>query len=89
MLPAAEADNGDVTCLASCNHRLTSFTLCPLWSMSCGCRDKWLAPNGIILPDKATLHIVAIEDGEYKAEKIDYWESVYGFDFSCIKVRAA
>ncbi|GFH21669.1 protein arginine N-methyltransferase 1, partial [Haematococcus lacustris] len=29
-------------------------------------RDKWLAPGGIMLPDKATLHIVGIEDGEYK-----------------------
>mmetsp|Transcript_27342 Transcript_27342/g.69581 ORF Transcript_27342/g.69581 Transcript_27342/m.69581 type:complete len:344 (-) Transcript_27342:550-1581(-) len=51
-------------------------------------RDKWLAPNGVILPDKATLHIVGIEDGEYKAEKIDYWDNVYGFDFSCIKSLA-
>lgn len=29
-------------------------------------RDKWLAPDGIMLPDKATLHIAGIEDGEYK-----------------------
>ncbi|KAL6756287.1 protein arginine N-methyltransferase [Haematococcus lacustris] len=51
-------------------------------------RDKWLAPGGIMLPDKATLHIVGIEDGEYKHEKIDYWDNVYGFDFSCIKSLA-
>lgn len=29
-------------------------------------RDKWLAPGGIIMPDKATLSLCAIEDGEYK-----------------------
>ena len=29
-------------------------------------RDKWLAPGGLILPDKASLYMVAIEDGEYK-----------------------
>jgi len=25
-------------------------------------RDRWLAPGGIILPDKATLHLAAIDD---------------------------
>jgi protein arginine N-methyltransferase 1 len=34
-------------------------------------RDKWLAPGGIILPDKASLYICAIEDGDYKDEKIN------------------
>lgn len=29
-------------------------------------RDKWLAPGGLIFPDKASLHVVAIEDAEYK-----------------------
>ena len=29
-------------------------------------RDKWLVPGGIIMPDKATLSLCAIEDGEYK-----------------------
>lgn len=33
-------------------------------------RDKFLAPDGLIFPDKATLHIAGIEDGEYKEEKI-------------------
>nr|AEX33824.1 protein arginine methyltransferase 1-like protein [Schmidtea mediterranea] len=48
-------------------------------------RDKWLAPGGIIMPDKATLHMVAIEDREYKDEKINWWQNVYGFDMSCIR----
>lgn len=51
-------------------------------------RDKWLAPGGTIFPDKASLMLVAIEDGEYKNEKIDFWDNVYGFDFSCIKSLA-
>jgi protein arginine N-methyltransferase 1 len=29
-------------------------------------RDRWLAPNGLIFPDQATIHLVAIEDGDYK-----------------------
>ena len=33
-------------------------------------RDKYLAPGGLIFPDKATLFLAGIEDGEYKDEKI-------------------
>lgn len=29
-------------------------------------RDKWLVPDGLILPDRATLTLVGIEDGDYK-----------------------
>jgi len=47
-------------------------------------RDKWLKPNGIILPDMAYLNIVGIEDAEYKEEKIHFWDNVEGFDMSCI-----
>jgi len=48
-------------------------------------RDKWLVPGGLIFPDKATLYLTAIEDSEYKEEKINFWDNVYGFDMSCIK----
>jgi protein arginine N-methyltransferase 1 len=51
-------------------------------------RDKWLAPGGLIFPDTATMTVVAIEDAEYKQEKIDFWENVYGFDMSCIRSMA-
>lgn len=33
-------------------------------------RDKYLVPNGLIFPDKATIFMAGIEDGEYKDEKI-------------------
>ena len=29
-------------------------------------RDKWLVPGGLMLPDRANLSIVGIEDGEYR-----------------------
>lgn len=47
-------------------------------------RDKWLKPGGIMMPDKATLYLTAIEDAEYKEDKIGFWDNVYGFDMSCI-----
>jgi protein arginine N-methyltransferase 1 len=39
----------------------------------------------LIFPDKASLYICAIEDGEYKNEKINFWDNVYGFDMSIMK----
>jgi len=48
-------------------------------------RDKWLAPNGLIFPDRATLYITAIEDRSYKDDKINWWDNVYGFDMSDIR----
>jgi len=51
-------------------------------------RDKWLAPDGMIFPDRATLYVTAIEDRQYKDEKINWWDQVYGFDMSCIRKTA-
>lgn len=48
-------------------------------------RDRWLVPGGLIFPDKATLVLSAIEDSDYKEDKINWWDSVYGFNMSCIK----
>lgn len=45
-------------------------------------RDKYLAKGGLILPDKCNMYIAGIEDGQYKDEKIHFWEDVYGFDYS-------
>lgn len=47
-------------------------------------RDRYLAPNGLIFPDKATLFVAGIEDGEYKDEKIGCkWQ----FSSTCFKKR--
>ncbi|KIY69543.1 protein arginine n-methyltransferase [Cylindrobasidium torrendii FP15055 ss-10] len=48
-------------------------------------RDKYLKKDGLIFPDNATMYIAAIEDQDYKDEKINFWDNVYGFDYSCIK----
>lgn len=34
-------------------------------------RDRWLQQGGLMLPDKATLLVGAIEDEQYRKEKID------------------
>merc|ERR1719189_1140063 len=48
-------------------------------------RDKWLAADGLMFPDRATLYVTAIEDRQYKDDKINWWDDVYGFDMSCIR----
>jgi protein arginine N-methyltransferase 1 len=51
-------------------------------------RDKWLVNSGVVLPDKASLYLTAIEDAEYKEDKIEFWNNVYGFNMSCIKKQS-
>lgn len=49
-------------------------------------RDKWLNKNGgLIFPDQATLYICAIEDRQYKEDKIDWWDNVYGINMNAIR----
>ena len=40
--------------------------------------------GGAIFPDQATMYLCAIEDAEYRHEKVDFWKDVYGYDMSCI-----
>ena len=39
-------------------------------------RDKWLAPTGLMFPDKATLYVCAIEDRQYKVSNTYLQEAV-------------
>lgn len=40
-------------------------------------RDKYLKQGGLIFPDTATLYMAAIEDQDYKEEKINCERSHY------------
>ncbi|UKZ73292.1 type I protein arginine N-methyltransferase Rmt1 [Trichoderma virens FT-333] len=51
-------------------------------------RDKYLVKDGLIFPDKATIFFAGIEDGDYKEEKIGFWDNVYGFDYTPLKATA-
>jgi protein arginine N-methyltransferase 1 len=48
-------------------------------------RDKWLQTDGTLFPDRAKLYLCAIEDRQYKDDKINWWDNVYGFDMSSIR----
>ncbi|KAI1844359.1 hypothetical protein JX265_010211 [Neoarthrinium moseri] len=51
-------------------------------------RDRYLNKDGLIFPDKATIYACGIEDGDYKDEKIGFWDNVYGFDYTPLKETA-
>jgi len=38
-----------------------------------------------MLPDRCTIHLAAIEDGNYKKSKLGFWDEVYGINMSCVK----
>lgn len=48
-------------------------------------RDKWLASDGMMFPDRAKMYLVGIEDADYKEKKLDFWQDVYGIDMSIIR----
>jgi len=48
-------------------------------------RDKWLSPNGILMPDRAIISLAAIEDEKYKSSLIDFWDNVYDVKMTSIK----
>lgn len=48
-------------------------------------RDRYLAEGGVMMPDRATMYLSGIEDEEYRSQKIDFWENVYGFDMRAIQ----
>jgi len=51
-------------------------------------RDKYLKVGGLMLPDKVSLYLAAIEDYQYKTNKFSFWDNVYGLNMDCIKKAA-
>lgn len=42
-------------------------------------RDKWLKPNGLILPDRCNYYIAAINNNML-IDRSNFWQHVYTFD---------
>ena len=51
-------------------------------------RDKYLKKGGKMLPDRAIVYVAAIEDEQYKSNKMGFWKNVYGVDMSCLQNAA-
>uniref|UniRef100_A0A8D0B8V9 Protein arginine N-methyltransferase 3 n=1 Tax=Salvator merianae TaxID=96440 RepID=A0A8D0B8V9_SALMN len=48
-------------------------------------RDKFLAKGGSVYPDICTVSLVAVCDISKHADRLAFWDDVYGFNMSCMK----
>ncbi|KAH8365892.1 hypothetical protein KR093_007006, partial [Drosophila rubida] len=51
-------------------------------------RDRWLKPNGFILPDVASLYLLGAEEQLLKNERCNWWLDVYGFNMKALRCYA-
>eukprot|EP00439_Symbiodinium_sp_Y106_P016840 s1359_g2.t1 len=51
-------------------------------------RDRWLKTDGLMFPDRAKLFVSLFEDADYKSLHFDYFDEVWGFNFSDMKEAA-
>ena len=38
-----------------------------------------------MLPNKAIIYLAGIEDGKYRASKLNFWDNVYGVNMTCMQ----
>ncbi|KAF2426535.1 S-adenosyl-L-methionine-dependent methyltransferase [Tothia fuscella] len=50
-------------------------------------RDRYLKPEGLLVPSHCTLRIAPLEDPEYITENIEFWRDVYGFDMTAMMAK--
>jgi protein arginine N-methyltransferase 3 len=48
-------------------------------------RDRYLKPDGLLVPSHASMWIAPVSDAEYLAENIGFWRDVYGFDMRAMQ----
>lgn len=47
-------------------------------------RDRYLGPDGLMVPSHCSLHIAPLMDPDYVSDNIEFWYDVYGFDMSAM-----
>ncbi|XP_024082060.1 protein arginine N-methyltransferase 1 isoform X2 [Cimex lectularius] len=52
-------------------------------------RETYLAPGGLMLPSKASIHLSGVSDLERHNYMISFWDNVSGFKMSCMKTLSA
>ena len=48
-------------------------------------RDKYLKPDGLLVPSSATMWIAPVEDSAYVSDTVSFWCDVYGFDMRAMQ----
>lgn len=47
-------------------------------------RDRYLKPDGLMVPSHCTLHLGALEDDDFISDNFSFWQDVYGFDMTAM-----
>ncbi|CUS15593.1 unnamed protein product [Tuber aestivum] len=50
-------------------------------------RDKYLAPDGLMVPSECKILIAAMHDPEYMNDNVNFWNHVYGFSMTAMKEK--
>jgi protein arginine N-methyltransferase 3 len=45
-------------------------------------RDRYLKPDGLMVPSHCTMHLAPLADQEWISDNITFWRDVYGFDMT-------
>ncbi|ROT43354.1 methyltransferase domain-containing protein [Sodiomyces alkalinus F11] len=48
-------------------------------------RDRYLKPDGLLVPSFATIWVAPVSDPEYMTDHVSFWDDVYGFDMKAMK----
>ncbi|KAK9456718.1 S-adenosyl-L-methionine-dependent methyltransferase [Dipodascopsis uninucleata] len=48
-------------------------------------RDKYLAPDGLMVPSECRLMVAGIRDPEYINDRVNFWNDIYGFKMTAMK----
>ncbi|XP_022535776.1 protein arginine N-methyltransferase 2 [Astyanax mexicanus] len=48
-------------------------------------RDRWLKEGGMMWPSSATLSLVPCQADDDYSQKVEFWENLYGLDYSCLQ----
>jgi predicted RNA methylase len=48
-------------------------------------RDKYLKPDGLLVPSAGSMWIAPVADPEFVSDHITYWRDVYGFDMKAMQ----
>lgn len=48
-------------------------------------RDRYLRPDGLLVPGSCNMWVAPIADGEYVMDNVGFWRDVYGFDMKAMQ----
>ncbi|KAF8253916.1 S-adenosyl-L-methionine-dependent methyltransferase [Wilcoxina mikolae CBS 423.85] len=50
-------------------------------------RDRYLAPDGLMVPSECKILIAAVHDPDYMNDNVNFWDHIYGFSMTAMKEK--